>query len=232
MRPVVLIAVISAAAVGAGVWALISILTGYEIGYVAWGIGALVGGAAAVSGGRGPVSGGSAVACALVAILAGKAIALGPVIDDAFEDLFVEADYQELMADAEAYPGSADFDALSAFIVDHSYGESGSEEEVDDFLATWGPLLDRWKAEKPSFETWRDAQVERAKAEAFAGQSWFDRYQTCFGLFDLIFIALGVTTAFKLAGRPEDIVSMGSSKESMTTSSEPRDSERPLTPTS
>jgi hypothetical protein len=235
MRPTVIIAALSGALVGAGLWALIGILTGYEIGFVAWAVGGLVGGAAAAAGGRGPVSGGTAVALTIAAICAGKAIALDPAIDQGIEELFTEDTYAELMADAEAYPGSgADDDALSTFIVDHSYGESGSEEEMEDFLASWGPRLEEWKATRPSFEAWRNAEAERAKAELFAGQSWFDRYRQGFGLFDLIFIALGVTTAFKLAGRPGDLLPMGGAKGSgmEPESKRAHPSERPLTPTS
>jgi len=212
MRPIVILIALAGAAVGAGVWALISILTGYEIGFVAWGVGGLVGGAAAAAGGRGPVSGGTAVAFTLVAILAGKAIALDPAIANALEEIFTPADYAEVMADAEAYPGDEDYDALSTFIVDHSYGESGSEEEIEDFLASWGPLLERWKAEKPTFEAWRDAEVARFQAENMPDEGWFDRYQACFGLFDLIFVGLGITTAFKLAGRPGEPFSGGGAK--------------------
>jgi hypothetical protein len=38
---------LTAAVVGGAVWALIVVLTGYEVGWVAWGVGALVGGAMA-----------------------------------------------------------------------------------------------------------------------------------------------------------------------------------------
>lgn len=175
------------------------------------------------------MSGGAAVGLTIAAILAGKGLALDPAIDQGILEIFTEEDYAEVMADAEAYPGSgADDDVLSTFIVDHSYGESGSEEELDDFLASWGPRLEEWKATKPTFEAWREAEAERFKGEAFEGTSWFDRYRQGFGLFDLIFIALGVTTAFKLAGRPADIVSM----KAPNRTAKPKDGARPLTPTS
>jgi hypothetical protein len=151
------------------------------------------------------MSGGTAVALTIAAILAGKAIALDPAVDRGIAEIFTPEDHAQWMADAEAYPGTEDFDLLSTFIVDHSYGESGSEEEIEEFLASWGPRLEHWKAEKPTFETWQAGMIEEWKAENYAGSSWFDRYQEGFGLFDLIFMALGVTTAFKLAGRPEEV---------------------------
>ena len=67
---------LAAAAAGAVVWAEIAVATNYEVGFIAWGIGALVGVAASRASSRG----GSAVAAiavtaALLGVLAGKYLA-------------------------------------------------------------------------------------------------------------------------------------------------------------
>ena len=62
--------------IGALVWALIARLSGYEIGFIAWGVGIAVGMGSIMFGGRGDANG---VLCALVtvaAIFAGKVLAI------------------------------------------------------------------------------------------------------------------------------------------------------------
>ncbi|MCA9003544.1 MAG: hypothetical protein KDB61_16590, partial [Planctomycetes bacterium] len=64
------------AILGAIVWAAIAAYTGYEIGWVAWGVGGAVGLGAFMMEGRGAMSGIVCGVLAVVAILAGKFMAL------------------------------------------------------------------------------------------------------------------------------------------------------------
>ncbi|MFW5857270.1 MAG: hypothetical protein ACOCX4_05265, partial [Planctomycetota bacterium] len=62
-----------AAVLGGTLWALIAIHSGYELGFIAWGIGAAAGLGAVLSGAeKGPTLGGMAAAMALVGLLLGK----------------------------------------------------------------------------------------------------------------------------------------------------------------
>ena len=90
-------AILVATMVGAGVWAGITYVTGYEVGYVAIGVGALCGWACVQVGGRGQQLAITAGVFALVAILCGKYVAHEASISNSLEvarPLF-EADYDE-----------------------------------------------------------------------------------------------------------------------------------------
>jgi hypothetical protein len=208
MKPMALLGAIAAAAVGAGAWAAIAYFANYELGLLAWGIGGMVGGAAFALGGRGPISGGVAAGLVLVAILGGKGLAYSVEIKNDVDTILAETEEEfldELMSDAEAYPGSDDRGALREFIVEHGFYEGASEEEVEWFLSIWAPSLERWKVEQPDFETFL-IQYEEI---LYSQDSLVEIIQANLGLFDLLFAFFGVTTAFKLAGRPEDLFTGG-----------------------
>jgi hypothetical protein len=82
------IAGIAAGMVGAGLWAGVVYFTDYELGIVAWGIGALVGGAVwlGIEQRGNTTSGGIAAAIAVAAILLGKWGWITLVVDDIYKD--------------------------------------------------------------------------------------------------------------------------------------------------
>lgn len=90
-----------AALIGAGVWALISKSTGYEVGIIAWAVGAFVGLAVFAASGRsgGVEFGVLAVVLAVSGIAAGKFAATYLVLQDFMndEDLHISAIADELM---------------------------------------------------------------------------------------------------------------------------------------
>lgn len=75
-----LIAGIIAGIAGAALWAGIAAVTGFEIGWLAWGIGAAVGAAVAWGSEGSPVTGGLAVVIAILAIVTGKYITVEIVL--------------------------------------------------------------------------------------------------------------------------------------------------------
>jgi hypothetical protein len=198
MQPRVILGTAAAAAVGAAAWAAVIIFFNYEVGYVAWGIGALVGWAAAAFGGRGWISGGTAAVFALLAILGGKAI---PIQMEVGEVLHEDA-YQMLMHDAESYPGTSDRAVLRTYVVEHGFNETESnpsDGEIDQFIEDWDESLTLWKNDTPDYEEW--------VSEQFSLIDLFDSVKDNLDLFDLLFLVLGISTAFKLAGRPEELFS-------------------------
>ncbi len=74
--------------IGAGIWTGIAYGTGYEIGWIAWGVGALVGFGALIGARReaSPMLGGIAVIVAILALLAGKYITIELFIDEEIGD--------------------------------------------------------------------------------------------------------------------------------------------------
>ena len=74
-------------AIGAAIWAAIAYFTGYEIGWIAWGIGVLVGMGASISpmesGGGGAITGAMAAIVAMASITGGKYAASHYAVQDA-----------------------------------------------------------------------------------------------------------------------------------------------------
>lgn len=90
-----------AAIVGAVAWALVSVSTGYQIGYMAIGIGLLVGIAMRQGKGIRPVFGIIGAALALVSCVVGDFLSIIGMVakeyDVSFMELLLNADYGELM---------------------------------------------------------------------------------------------------------------------------------------
>lgn len=205
MKPMAVIGALVGAAVGAGIWAAIALTLDMEIGLVAWGIGGLVGGGAYALGGRGPISGGTAAALALVAILGGKLITVDIALDKYIAEEVNEATYSEFMGDARDFPGSdADDETLRQYAQEHGFVETGEAEDLAMFREYWGPWLERLKREEPDYDTWHAEEVARRRELVADEVSTLDILKEGFGLFDLLFAFLGVSTAFKLAGQPEE----------------------------
>jgi hypothetical protein len=207
-----------AALVGALVWMLIAVGFGYELGIVAWGIGGAVGFAAAILGGRGKVSGGVCGALALAAILGGKLLAMGSIqstladvmADEELWNAETQAYFEELRTDAKLYGslGSDEY-ALRRFIVDRGYSEAESVDEVtaEDlsfFREYEAPSLNWIASNNPSYEEWQSHTMQ-----AITEISTLDLVISELGALDLIFLLLGIGTAFRLGSgglREEDTV--------------------------
>jgi hypothetical protein len=88
-------------AIGAAIWAGIAYFTGYEVGWIAWGVGALAG-VGTMAGAResaGFMSGIVASAIALASLLAGKFVAGSMVLDDlGLSDMPASEWYPELFS--------------------------------------------------------------------------------------------------------------------------------------
>jgi len=87
--PMAVLAGLVAAVAGGVAWGLIVRWSGYEVGFVAWGIGFLVGSAVALGarGSRGVPYQAAAVVLALVGIVLGKYLGFVWVLSDTFEEL-------------------------------------------------------------------------------------------------------------------------------------------------
>ena len=201
------------AALGAALWAAISHFTGYEVGYVAWAISGLVGGIAAAMGGRGSQMGVACAGLALVAILVGKFAAGHFMLKGELREFLGQAvtreHYDAYAEDAEAFSVLKSVDDYPRYMVDYGFtGATGagavSSREVSRFITNAVPRLQRFHAEQPSYATWSRASSAEMEAMFRQEVSTMDIFKNSFGLMDILFLFLGVTTAFKLGeGTPK-----------------------------
>ncbi len=207
MKPSALIGACVAGLVGALVWGAIAHFSGYEVGYIAWGIGLIVGGGALVFGG-GEGGAPTGVMCAVVAalsIIAGKYMAFSWTVSSALDEGVREV-YDEHVADATALTGVdlADDDAVRHFIATRGYSEKKTarnvtDEELAHFKVETAPFLRQVNDENMTFEEWKESDYGSGVVEfvnAFAGAR--ASFGDTFGGFDILWMLLGVGTAFKV----------------------------------
>ncbi|MBL9077548.1 MAG: hypothetical protein JNL08_08595 [Planctomycetes bacterium] len=220
-RPVAFAA--GGALAGALLWSLVMYGTGMEIGYVAWAVGGLAGGAAVLGGGRGTTTAVLAAAMALLGIVGGKFLGAHFLVEQQIEQLAALMDrpgferLRAMAADLPAAPGGetdADAglhevedapDADLADAADEAAGEA--EPEADAEGATEEPAapedaeaarqLERLRDPSFTYEQWRDEQVAALRAEI----SLVDLVGDSLGFVDVIFVLLGLSTAFGLVRR-------------------------------
>lgn len=213
MTPRQILVAASAAIVGALAWGALTYFTGYEVGYVAWGVGLLVGGTAVAFGGRGSLCGVVCAGLAVGAIFLGKVLAVQFSIDHELKNIATQALSREQYD--ESVQEAADFAALSSpgdypkFMVEHGYVVDKpvnrvTTEEIHTFEQESIPNL-RWlQTEKPSYEDWRarrNEHIDEFTASLPIASLVFENL----GAIDLIFAFLGIGTAYKLPARKEEV---------------------------
>ena len=208
-------AAIAGGVIGALIWGAISHFTGYEVGYVAWGIGGLVGWLATVAGGSGFTTAAAAGAIALVSIAGGKLLATKFAIDASRAELAAELESaaDEFLIESGLFYDLSSEDEYPEFMIAHGYSESDdasdvSQDEIDYFKATAIPVYEEIRDGEKDPEIleriYADRVISTNLAEigflqlAFGGQEPGDY------AFDLLFAALGIFTAFKLVAREEE----------------------------
>ncbi len=207
-RPVWLM--VGAAVAGAVAWGAISHLSGYEIGWLAWGIGLLVGASAVLGGGRGQTIAVTAGVLALLSIAGGRLAgielarmqglgeleSIGPSEQEFARDLAAARALNEMSAE----PTTPE---IRQFLVAHGMTTAAEPDrvtnaEVEEFNRETLPHL-RGMSTLPA-DTSHAEFVQRLQSqvrEVFDAQ--FDRLeilQATLSPIDLLFILLGVTTAF------------------------------------
>lgn len=203
-----------AAIAGACAWAVLIVGTGYEIGYLAWGIGALVGFAALRAGGRGL---GLAVMCSvfcLLAIVGGKWFAyrhfvsqgvteeLSKVITpEMFEGLKSTASDFVVLTSEEEHPA---FMAEHGFYTEADTAAEVTHEELADFRLNGAPMLAAFAASPPDFETWRNQRITEISSGYMGSLESNEMFGDMFSGFDALFLFLGVSTAFGMVKRATD----------------------------
>ncbi|MFG0331434.1 MAG: hypothetical protein ACF8PN_16215 [Phycisphaerales bacterium] len=200
----------AAGAVGAAIWAGVTLATDTEWGILAWGIGGLVGFAvyAAADGEAEQRNGVAAAIIAVLAVLAGKYAAVSLLLDE-----FVE----EMNATDTSFTAEWDEEDFVVYIADDivmeledagepvnwpagmSYEEA---DEQDDYPADiWRDASERWAGMSESEREEYAAEIDAFMAAMFSGVSSDIKsmvFKDSFGLYDLLWGVLAVATAFKL----------------------------------
>lgn len=208
MNTKALLGALVGAVVGAVIWAGVSYFTGYEVGWVAWGIGALVGGGAKAMGSNDKATAGACAVLALASIFAGKVIAVevtvGDMVNKVGEAIFNQQYYDEYKVQVAEFHELKSEDEYPAFILKHELRDMDAEgdvtaEEIRIFKEESIPELKKFKEDQPSFETWKSEQLAGLSAATKNGPSTVDAVVEELGIIDIAFAIFGVLTAYKLA---------------------------------
>lgn len=196
---------------GALIWYLLIRFTGYEIGYAAWGVGVLAGlGTRLLARNGSPALGVAAAVCALAAILGGQyfgakdvvakakaeqSSVMAGVLGNAYEDQ-VKFAQQVLVAQTE--------DELKKLVATNIADEGETpnpgaitDEELAKFKKEQMPHLRELAAGKPSKEEFI-ANILGDVDQQFTG---WNLMKETLSLFTLLWLFLGVSSAFKLGAR-------------------------------
>lgn len=199
--------------IGAAVWAGIAYTTGYEIGWIAWGVGVLVGFGVTRGGkGRGVPAGVLAVGITILSILAGKYAVIDLVLrkelgnqSEATASALASLDNEEHLI---SWVADDLIEALEARgeTVDWPAGvePTEAEKEADYPPPIWTQAKTKWDGwNEQERQAYRDQVAENIRQNVAA---FFQHGSTAlllgsFGLMDLVFFGLAVVTAFKIAAR-------------------------------
>jgi hypothetical protein len=209
MNPRAFLGAAGGAVIGAVIWGMLTVVTGMEIGYVAWAVGGLVGFGAAALGGRGTQCGALCAVLAVVSIFSGKMIAANAILKKAMDKvtsssgLFNKAAYDEARADAEAFSKIKAESDHAAFMVERKFTKAESPQKVSaeklkEFRENQVPHLRQIASEKPSFEAWQADQKRKINEAMGQSLSLTQIVVKSLGPIDILFGLLGVATAYRL----------------------------------
>lgn len=187
-------------------WYLTIVFTGYAIGIVAWGVGAVTGlGARMLAQDASEKLGWLAGGCALIAIISGQYLALSHAVDKKLDGIVTQA-YESHLAFAQSATKATTDEAIKTILVDRAKEDddekaagSISAKDVTDFRQNELPELTRLVQGKPSKKEW----ISATKSEIQSKLSW-TILKNSVGLFTVLWIALGVGSAYKIASGNND----------------------------
>lgn len=192
-------------AAGAVVWAVVSLTAQLELGWIAWGVGVLAGfGARAAAGATLSSATGMVAAGAAVVSIAGAKVAVVHVAVDRELAPFRDAAVTDELA--TSYLADEVVEAWEAagrelvWPVDSPYDVPQVKEDYPPEV--WDEAASRFEAmDAGEREDYRQALVEERADDlaAFASEWRRERLRASLGPVDLVFLALAVATAFRIA---------------------------------
>jgi len=200
MPPMAIGGALGAGLMGAAVWAGIAIASDYEIGWIAWGIGAAVGAAFHRLGGHGAAGPLLCAAIAVASIGTGKYVAFRTSVNNEMAEILdseeMRMEYAAHKAFGAAYSAAETEDEKEALARDWIVEEGDdpatvSAQRLDHFRENELPEIIAIHSGEKSFDEFKSGFRELVMAEV--------SFADTLGGFDLLWIALGVMTAWRLA---------------------------------
>ena len=182
-------------------WAAIVLITDYELGIVAWGIGGVVGLAmAAVTRSRSRGLAVAAAGLALVGLIAGKAFVVYGSTGGIVDEIMATPEYLNAAVAWQMYEaGELEPETMQAVEATEAAGDTLSD-------AVWEQMLDQGSARIATLSREEQRQVAEEVASGIVGQmSIVDGIMAQLSGFDLLWLALAMGTAYKImdAAPPE-----------------------------
>ncbi|MCH9695516.1 MAG: hypothetical protein K0U72_13470 [Gammaproteobacteria bacterium] len=210
LNPAAIAAAVVAALIGAWIWRFVAVTFEYEFALIAWGIGGGVGFAAASAGSRGMQAG---ILCAILvfgSIVLGKYWAYSAFVDQFQEVLSETMEFDDEMSgyfeaemeDARVLVnGSGGEIFIRRFMVDRGYTfesdpASISDAELAEFREYVEPALREMAQSPPNFEEWQANSVDSLDEISLWAMMRED-----FGILDILFMFLGIGTAFRIGSQ-------------------------------
>lgn len=203
-----------AAILGALIWAWISAGSGYEIGWIAWIIGAAVGFGVVMGGGKGPGWGVSAATLTVVAIIAGKLLSaswiIGSFVEDNLNQYATQEEYNLFLQECEEIKGLnlENDNAVKQFMVMNDYTENQdtnliTNEGLDAFKKEQVEFIKNFRTKFPTYDLWRNDAKKSMNASISQEYPFSERLKDSLGFMDIIFFLLAIATSFKVVAQSE-----------------------------
>ena len=175
-------------------WYFLIKVTGYSIGYAAWGVGLLAGGGARMLSGDGSQRLGIiAGVCALVAIIGGQFLYVKVEVDKVIGSTASSA-YEARAAYAREAVNARTDDEIKALLIKHEEIKQPTANDIKEFREQELPNLKELSEGKPS-----KAEFEKAFRKFEDSLSFkLMILKESFGVMTLLFLFLGVSSAYKI----------------------------------
>lgn len=192
-------------AIGAAIWAAIAYFTNYEIGIVAWGVGALVGFCTATFAGNSvsPLTGIAAALISLGSIAGGKFAVIHIIASKVRTDIHTKVQFTDERLVAAIADQLAEESEKAGKKVEWPKGMNAEEasEKADYPPAIWKDAETRWNAMTADQRNQYKHDIEEhvhAKVDEAVTSLEKDSFFQSFNLYDAIFALLAVASAFRL----------------------------------
>jgi hypothetical protein len=181
------VAAAAAALAGAGLWAFVIVQFQYEHAMIAWAIGAAVGGLFHKLGGRGRAGALVCVGLTVAAIVFGKYVAVGRLLEE--QRAMVRAalggpeTYAAMKASADAFQAAVSDEELEAMMEDEGLGDEGATVEEIRAQAKFPETYEQYQAQMAQAMDIDETEIVLQSLNAF----------------DFLFFGLAILTAWQLA---------------------------------
>jgi hypothetical protein len=195
--------------IGAAIWVGVAYGTGYEVGWIAWGIGILagVGVRMAAGGEEGPAQGIAAAAVAVVAILAAKYIVVSLHVNDAMAEMSTEVTVTPEMMIAAAAQEIIEEREEAGETVEWPPEPEDEDAPLQSIYPpdVWAEAEERWNALSPEEKQARTQEHKKEMTElltAFKSQLGDGlregAFKESFTAMDALWFILAAVSAYKI----------------------------------